>query len=106
MGKVIYDRNKKVLESGMHVEVQYCSGKYGQTQKVTGVLKEADPYGGVYIILDSNHHPFYKGSDYYKGGDTFYACGVFEHDFTLKALVGYRKFEDFEHGHECWVEIK
>ena len=103
----IVDRNRTPLVSGQKVRVQFCTGRYGQTAVITGELVGTDGHGDVTVRLD---HPFSHdtqkfGVHRYEAGDNFYVCDASDFDSGTQTWVGYKKHEDFEHGHEAWIEI-
>jgi hypothetical protein len=96
------DKNGKPLVIGANVTIQYCTGPYGQTRRVTGTLQKIDNFGGMTINLDHNYtYCGYQGFMYdCKKGEPFYVSSVFD-----SKGKGYSKHEDFEHGHEKWIEL-
>jgi hypothetical protein len=102
-----YDRNGLKLEAGVQVLIQHVCGSYGQCRQVQGELVSIDRYAGITIRLAEKISPFtvfnHLGSKKYQAGDLYYCASVFTH--YKDKIVGYSKFEDFEHGHEKWVEI-
>jgi hypothetical protein len=104
------DRNGTRLEKGQTVRVQHCVGRYGQTRTVTGTLDgDVDLYGGMQIVLGPETRAFSDytkfGTKNYKAGEPYYVASVFSFDHATNRRVGYSKFDDYEHGHESWVEI-
>lgn len=77
------DRYGRALAVGRRVRVQYCVGRYGQTDIVEGVIETLYPDLAGLTLRRA--------------------------DGSLKYVNiernGFHKFEDFEHGHERWTEI-
>ena len=82
--KKYYDVNGKIVKVGDLVEIQYCSGRYGQTTKVQGIITKMN--GGV--TLD----------------DELYLSNPFNYDHNSGNYIGYNKHDDYEHGHETYVK--
>jgi hypothetical protein len=77
------DRNGRQLHVGDRIRAQVCVGPYGQTAIVeTTVTNAHEPYGQ--ISANTRTIGFH-----YRDGK----------------LVGQHVHNDFEHGHETWVEI-
>lgn len=102
-----YDRHQRALKAGDKILIQHVSGSYGQCRQVKGELVGIDNYAGMTIQLSEDTPEFTVfnrfGSKIYRAGDLYYCASVFTHYHDR--IVGYSKFEDFEHGHENWVEI-
>lgn len=77
----LLDRHGKQIHVGDRIRYQYCSGRYGQT-----AIGEC--------LVEQSHYPYGQ-----IGHATFYLTP----DRT--AMEGRHVHEDFEHGHEKWVEI-
>lgn len=75
------DRNGRRIKLGDRIRYQHCVGRYGQTS-----ISEA--------LVDKPHYQY---------GEIEGA--VFHLDFSADVLRGYNKFDDWEHGHETWVEV-
>lgn len=75
------DRNGKPIHVGDRLRYQHCVGRYGQT-----AISEA------FVALP--HYPYGQIDS-----------ANFDFDFKRRVLVGYHKHDDFERGHETWVEI-
>lgn len=100
------DRHGRALAPGLRVRVCHCVGPYGQTATFAGVLEGIDEYGGVRVKLSHAHvHSTSRQCTAYKAGDSFYVASVFGPPDAAKVIRGYRKHEDFEHGHEVWIEV-
>jgi hypothetical protein len=80
-GVPMVDRYGTRLHVGDTIRYQHCTGPYGQTRI------------GTTVVTESRY-------DYPMIGHA-----GFEHDSKTGTLRGYRKHEDFEHGHEKWVEV-
>jgi hypothetical protein len=102
---VVYlDKNPEPLEIGSKVSVRHCVGLYGQCATVSGELVSIDQCSGVRIRVDDEcvEDRGRLGTRHLKPGDETYIAGVFCPDKGVQ--VGYRKHEDFEHGHEVWIQ--
>jgi hypothetical protein len=90
-GYAYIDKNRKPVVDGARVAVQHCTGRYGQTQLHEGKLLRITSTS-VWIELDT--------------GDPLFIPGVFHLDRQeAKTLTGYNKHEDYEHGHETWLQV-
>ena len=102
------DYDQQRINVGAHVEIKHCSGIYGETRTVTGIVEALDIYGGVRIKLDPGYdfttHGRY-GSHHFTSGDPYYVCNAFRFDQTLNARVGRGEHNDFEHGHAFHCKI-
>lgn len=92
------DRNGITLAPGQHVRIQVCVGSYGQVAIREGEIVRVDPHS--YVILRPD-----RGFDEDCG-----RFGVHHRPAGVEVAVtvprdGYDKFDDFEHGHETWVEV-
>lgn len=75
------DRNDRRIQVGDRIRYQHCTGSYGQTAVSEAVVTESHyPYGQI-------------------GSAAFYL------DFGASVLRGYHRHDDWEHGHETWVEV-
>lgn len=86
-GYTFVDRYGKDLTVGDRVRAQHCTGRYGETSIVEGILLRIGDHTDTYIDAP--------------GGDCIYP------GFSPvggKVLRGYLKHEDYEHGHEQWIE--
>lgn len=102
-----YDCHQRPLKAGDTILIQHVSGSYGQCRQVKGELVEIDNYAGMTIRLAEDTPRFTVfnrlGSKNYQPGDIYYCASIFT--CYPDKIIGYSKFEDFEHGHESWVEI-
>jgi hypothetical protein len=75
----MFDRHGKAITVGSKIRYQHCVGSYGQTK-----ISETE-------VRDS-HYPY---------------CQIASAHFDYKSgkLIGYHKHNDFEHGHETWVDV-
>lgn len=89
-----FDRHGRPLVPGQQVVVQHCVGRYGRVKQTRGLLKSIGSCHEVYI-------------DTGKAGEGNCLYPGFNLDAKLgeRAMRGYEKFTDFEHGHEKWIEI-
>lgn len=76
-----FDRHGRQIFVGDRLRIQYCTGRYGQTAVVT-------------MTVETEHWPYCSIG---KGRQSL--------DAKRNALVGYYKHNDFEHGHEAWIEV-
>ena len=97
---VVKDKNGAEVNPGDLVEVQHCTGRYGQTSKVRGTFVKATIYG-VYLIFDKPYTDFngrYGSYTYETGAKVQFAIshdqGVFHHVHN-----------DFEHGHKTYMKL-
>ena len=102
--KKYFDRHGKELTMGDTVRVQHCTGRYGQTDTVTGVLKDISIYGSVDLepprILYVSQPPGYA-----KRFSCLYPGFTPDDSLGKDALRGYSEHNDFEHGHTKFIEI-
>jgi len=89
-GYRLHDMNGTPLEPGMLVEIQHCTGRYGQTQRVVGRLTGKEHY--MQVELDNGK---------------WYECGFSPvwGDKDSKKVVGFSRFEDYEHGHDSYIKV-
>jgi hypothetical protein len=99
------DLNSRLLEIGQQVSVQHCIGSYGQCRTATGELLEVDEWSGIRIRLSHSYiqNSGKFGSRDLVAGDEAYIASVFTYRGGI--MTGYRKCEDYEHGHEVWIKI-
>jgi len=91
------DRQGRNLQIGQHLRVRECIGSYGQCATREGVLQQLSPYGGGTLKLTKPATVYGRNYNEHKNpGDLIYVC---------LERNGYKKFNDFEHGHETWTEI-
>jgi hypothetical protein len=100
------DMNSHPLAIGQRVSIKHCVGRYGECRTATGELLEIDQYSGVRIRLN---HTYTEdrgrfGRRCLVAGDETYIASVFS--FKDGIQLGFKKFEDFEHGHEEWIKIE
>ncbi len=109
-----FDRHGVELAPGQKVRMQVCIGRYGQTRIVTGELLQVSKYRNVTIALGPETIPFRESgvlvggtpfSNDYKAGDIYSGCPL-EYNYKTSRIEGYHKHDDFEHGHEVWLEVK
>lgn len=92
------DRAGRALAIGQYIRVQECVGRYGQTAIREGEIVELSRYGGATIKTAFEFH-----EDCGRFGVHYRAAGSL---VTVSfPFDGYERFDDFEHGHERWVEI-
>lgn len=91
----VVDRHGKPVHLGDRVRVKRCTGPYGQTCIEEGVVTEQigggthAQYGSVTFRTDAGK---------YEGAEVKY---IYESPVGVCADV----FDDFEHGHETWLEV-
>jgi len=92
------DRNGRLIKPGHHVRIQVCTGRYGQTAIRQGTVTKLSNWGGFMIKTDKDFTEDCGrfGVQLRKAGSEVY---------VTVPRGGYQKFEDFEHGHETWVEV-
>lgn len=100
----IVDRSGKPVAVGAKIRVQQCIGRYGQTQIVEGTISQLTEFNGAVLTLDKPARQ--RRHDHWvtlEPGKLFFVSlpGEFDGDRYVCA----RKFEDFEHGHETWVDV-
>lgn len=97
---VVMDKNGAEVNTEDLVEVQHCTGRYGQTSKVRGKFVKANHFG-VYLTFDQ---PYTNPSGRY--GSYTYEAGQ-EVMFAISHAKGvfYHKHNDFEHGHETYMML-
>lgn len=78
---LMVDRNGTQIHVGDRIRYQYCSGRYGQTAI------------GETIVTESHYQYGSIGN------------AAFRFDFKTDQLVGKHSHNDFEHGHQTWVEV-
>jgi hypothetical protein len=85
----VYDRNGLQVCLGDKLKAQMCTGRYGRVSQVETVSNEEHTvYGAV--------NAFDKGR----------ACTLYFNGHLVSGFdIGYKDFNDFEHGHETWAEI-
>jgi hypothetical protein len=96
---VVKDKNGIEVNPGDFVEVKHCIGRYGRTDKVRGTFAKATVHG-VYLTFDKSYTPFSK-----LGGDTHPAGAEVLFTISQRDGVYYSKHNDFEHGHEEYMEL-
>lgn len=84
---VVRDKDSNEVNPGDTVEVKHCTGRYGQTETVTGKFVKADCFG-VYLKFNT---------PYQAGKEVMFAIS---HDKG----VFYHEHNDFEHGHETYMK--
>jgi len=89
-----FDRHGVPLVAGQDVTVQHCVGRYGKVAQVTGTLRMIGDIGDVYVDTGKQGE-----------GNCMYPGFTPDRSIANNALRGYAKFDDFEHGHEKWIEI-
>lgn len=92
------DRNGITLAPGQRVRIQVCTGRYGQVEIREGTISEVNPPFGVILLPDRGF------------SEDMGRFGVHYRPAHVEVAVntprdGYEKFNDFEHGHETWVEV-
>ena len=96
------DRNGREIKIGDAVRIQHCVARYGETQVDEGELLSVDKYGGVTLKLSRATRLTVRSSvgfmevRRYAVGESFY----------IPNGLRSGRFEDFEHGHDFWVEVK
>lgn len=94
----VVDRYGKPVCVGDRIRAQVCVGRYGQTKIHEGVVceqsKEAPAHAQYSQLLfrTDGGKLEYAGVEYGGSNSTVGKC--------------YRNHEDFEHGHESWVEVR
>lgn len=91
------DRHGKPVRVGQRVRVRECIGRYGQCATREGIVKELSPYGGGTLELTEPATIYHRNHCERKNKG--------ELAYVVIPRGGYEKFEDFEHGHETWIEI-
>jgi hypothetical protein len=79
------DRHGRPLYKGCKIRAQVCTGRYGQTRIVEGMVDQAH-YEYCCVIVGEH-------------------TADFQFDSSAGLLRGYHKHVDFEHGHETWVDL-
>lgn len=91
------DRHGRPLQPGQRVRVRECVGPYGQCATREGIIKEISQFDGITLELTAPATAYFRTHcEPKKAGDLLY---------TTAPRDGYHKHDDFEHGHETWVEI-
>lgn len=87
----VVDRHGKPVHLGDRVRVQHCIGRYGQVRIDEGVVSGdgTAQYGMVPVRTDDGR---------LVGADIKYTSGS-------PVGVCFDVFDDFEHGHETWLEV-
>lgn len=96
---VVKDKNGAEVNPGDLVEVQHCTGRYGQTSKVRGTFVKATIYG-VYLIFDRPYTTFGR-----YGSDTTEAGQEVQFAISHRDGVFHHEHHDFEHGHETYMKL-
>jgi len=94
----VFDRNGKPICLGDRIRVKRCIGRYGQTVTEEGVVVEQSPREDQKTQTSFGQLAYRD-----KNGSLQYAAVEF--DRATKRGVCYHKHNDFEHGHERWVEV-
>lgn len=95
---VYKDRNGRELKVGDRVRIQVCTGRYGQTAIRQGAIVAFSPYRAITIKTDEAY-----SEDCGRFGVHRREAG--SHVSVNAEFDGYRKHDDFEHGHEVWTEL-
>ena len=105
--KILNDRHGRQLELGQHVIVQQCIGAYGQTQRVKGVLRQLDPtyQGAVLELTEPATRHLRDHNEHVPAGKLFRVSLPGRFSAADDSWTCYKVHDDFEHGHEAWVEI-
>jgi hypothetical protein len=94
----VVDRHDKPIHLGDKLRIQHCVGRYGQTMITEFVATEA-------------HLPYtqlnFPCKPYWHSNNQQLSSGVvgFDYDAVRKVLRGHHVHNDFEHGHETWIEV-
>ena len=89
-----FDREGIALAPGQTVTVQYCAGRYGKVRQITGVLKSIGAWHEVYVDTGKANE-----------GNCIYPQFNLDPKLGERAMRGYNRFDDFEHGHETWIKV-
>lgn len=101
---IVTDRHGKIeILAGQRLRIKHCIGRYGQTATHEGVAEQIDEWRGVRLRLDDGKIEYIPlPTDLVQSHDK----DIFKKWPDGRTLLqGYRKHEDFEHGHEKWVEV-
>lgn len=100
----ILDRGGKAVEVGSLIRVQQCIGRYGQTQIVEGKIDQLTESNGAVLTLTKTarqrRHDHWVMLDI---GQRLFVALPGQYDGEIYRCQ--HRFEDFEHGHETWVEV-
>lgn len=104
---LIVDRNRKPLAVGQQLKIQHCVGPYGQTRIDQGTIVDIDTtYRGVTLKLTQPGFKYHRDHRTPVAvGENLYIPLPGEFDLPAGQYQCYRRFEDFEHGHEAWAQI-
>jgi hypothetical protein len=94
-----FDMNRKPLRLGDLVEVEYTTGRYGQTRKSRGVILGINIYGGITLAdLDSIRA--------WESGKLNFMDQIKSEYIAMHwdSKVGHWEHVDFEHGHKNYVK--
>lgn len=101
----IVDRKGSPVQEGLRVRVQHCIGRYGQVQIVEGVVKTLTEGLGAILVLEKAARQ--RRNDHFvtlEPGRQLYVCLPGRLEGKSRYVCDF-KHEDFEHGHEAWVEV-
>lgn len=102
--RMLTDRHGTELEPGQDIRVQECVGRYGQTRVVEGTIEKLYAPSSVTIRLSESCTPF---NDEVRGNGINYLQQRKAGEIYTVSVPpnGYHKHDDFEHGHEVWIEV-
>lgn len=100
----IVDRNGVHVNVGSNIRVERCVGRYGQVDHVEGTVEQFTDFAGAVLrLLQPARRKMRDHHVWAKPGEQMFVSlpGKVEGD----RLVCFDRFEDFEHGHETWIEV-
>lgn len=92
----VFDRHGNPICIGDSIRVKRCVGRYGETITEEGIV--------VPQTDDNPEHADY-GNFRYRNNKGKIECAGVRFDYQTQQAVCYTKHNDFEHGHERWVEV-
>lgn len=100
----ILDRNGTPMTVGAKVMVQRCVGRYGRVDHVEGTIEQfVEHHGAVLRLAQPARRQMHDHDVWVRPGEQLYVS--FPGKVDGDNMVCFHRFEDFEHGHETWVQV-